>query len=224
VFEFAKDFKPTVVVLGGDLHDWSAVCHWIADQSRHLGGETIEKNYKELRDVLLNPLQAAVGKKTRKIFIRGNHEAWLDKAIELNPNGRGYWELDRNIDVDRFNMELLPFNKAYKVNDNLCYIHGLYVNEYHAKKTVLAYHTSVIYGHVHTVQSHTIVSPVDSDKFYKGQAVGCLCNLNPHYAEHRPNAWINGFNYAYVDDDGSFEDYTVIMVKNKFWGLGRKYR
>jgi hypothetical protein len=222
VLDFAQDFKPTKVLLGGDLHDWTSVCHWLADQSRHLGGDTIERNYEELHKVLLKPLQRAVGK-VRKIFIPGNHENWIEKAVQADPNGMGYWSLDRNIAVDKFNMVILPYNQAWVVNDHLCYIHGLYVNEYHAKKTVMAYHKSVIYGHVHTVQSHVLTSPVDTTKFYKGQAVGCLCSLNPHYAQHRPNAWVNGFNYAYVDDDGSFEDYTVTIVKNKFWALGRRY-
>lgn len=223
VMEFARDFKPTKVVLGGDLHDWTAVCHWIADQSRHLQGESIKQNYAELERVLLKPLQKAVGG-TRKILIPGNHERWLEQAIQLEPNGAEYWRLEDNVKLREYNIQLLKFNQAWQANKNLVYIHGLYTNDSHAKKTVNAYHTSVIYGHCHTVQSYTMVSPVDSDKFYKGQAVGCLCKLNPHYAENRPNAWVNGFSYAYVDEDGTFEDYPVVMVKGKFWALGRRYK
>ena len=116
-------------------------------------------------------------------------------------------------------------NVPFKAGPNLVYIHGTYTNEFHAKKTVLAYHSSVIYGHLHTIQTHMLVSPIDSDKFYKASCVGCLCHLNPHYNRNRPNAWVNGFSYAYVDKKtGTFNDFTPIIVKGNFWAEGRRYR
>lgn len=221
VFEFVQDFKPDVVILGGDIHDWTSVCHWISDQSRALDGGTVFENYQELREVVLNPLKRA-SPHSKKIYITGNHEDWLRKAGEMQPNGRQYWGLEDNLkDVG---IKIVPINIAYEANKNLVYIHGVYVNEFHAKKTVLAYHTSVIYSHTHDVQSYTMVSPVNITHFYKASSVGCLCNLNPHYNQNRPNKWVNGFNFCYVNDDGSFHDTQVIIVKNKFWANGRFYK
>ena len=57
VFEFIKDFKPDKIILVGDMHDWTAVSHWIADQSRNLDGGIIQENYAELHKILLNPLK-----------------------------------------------------------------------------------------------------------------------------------------------------------------------
>lgn len=218
VMEFIQDFKPTKVILGGDCHDWTAVSMWVKDQSRHLDGGIIQENYEELKEKLLRPVKLAAPR-AEIVYLKGNHEEWIEKALQANPNGRGYWELEKNIS----GVTWVDVNKPHAVNENLVYIHGLYTNEFHAKKTVNAYHTSVIYGHVHTMQSYMMVSPVDSSKFYKAQAVGCLCALNPEYMKNRPNAWVNGFNFAYVEEE-TFEDYTVIMVKNKFWANGRKYR
>jgi len=220
VMEFIQDFRPTIVVLGGDLHDWTAVSHWIADQSRYLDGGVIAENYAQLKSVLLTPVMAAAPD-AKVVYLKGNHEEWIDMALRIQPNGRGYWELERNVPEE---IQIIQVNMPYAVNSNLVYIHGLYTNEYHAKKTVNAYHTSVIYGHVHTVQSYMMVSPVDSTKFYKGQSVGCLCHLNPMFMKNKPSAWINGFSYAYVDDDDSFQDEPVIIVKNKFWANGRRYQ
>lgn len=223
ILEFAHDFKPNRVILGGDLHDWTSVSAWVADQSRALDGGTITSNYEELHKHLLNPIQKAVGN-TEKIFLVGNHEYRLQLAASINPNGRGFWELEKNIDLKKFNMKVVPLNMPYRVNANLLFIHGIYTNLYHARKTVEAYHVSVLYGHCHTFQEHMLVSPIDKDQFYTGQAIGCLCNLNPGFMKNRPNAWVNGFCYGYTGENDSFQYVPVVIVHNKFYAEGRRYK
>jgi hypothetical protein len=61
--------------------------------------------------------------------------------------------------------------------------------------------------------------------FYKGQSCGCLCNLNPDFMKNRPNKWVNGFNYCYLDEEsGLFWDTQVTIVDGKFYTMGRRYR
>jgi predicted phosphodiesterase len=221
IFNFIEDWKPTKIILGGDMHDWSSVSQWLGDQSRALDGGTILDNYRELRTVLLDPL-SKIARHSEIIYLTGNHEYWLQQAANINPNGRGYWNLDKNI--GRTNVKIIPVNMPYRLNSNLVFIHGLYTCVYHAKKTVDAFHISVIYGHLHTFQSHTLVSPIDNEQFYTGQAIGCLCNLNPGYMKNRPNAWVNGFCYGYTGENDSFQYVPVVIVHNKFWAEGRRYK
>jgi len=223
VFEFIHDFKPDKVILGGDLHDWGSVSTWLADQSRILDGGMIKQNYEELRNVLFNPLQVAAGH-AEKIFLTGNHEYRLIQAASINPNGRGFWELENNIDFKSYNMKLIPVNLPYRLNSNLIFIHGIFTNLYHARKTVESYHISVLYGHCHTFQSFTMVSPIDNEQFFTGQAIGCLCHLNPTFMKNRPNAWVNGFAYGYTGDRDSFQYIPAVVVRNQFWAEGRKYK
>jgi len=221
VFEFAQDFKPDTVILGGDMHDWTAVSLWIADQSRALDGGTIMENYEQLHQRLLKPLSKAVPK-AKQIYIVGNHEDWLRKASQINPNGRGYWELEKNLPAG---IQIVPQNQAYHINERLCYLHGLYTTKYHAFQTVHAVHKTVLYGHSHDIQRYTDISPVDVEQFFTGASCGCLCTLNPSYMKNKPNRWVNGFNYAYVDDKTEeFSETQVYVVHNKFWALGRRYK
>ena len=221
VFEFIEDFKPTIVILGGDAHDWPSVCHWIADQSRVLEGGTIARNYEELKNVVLMPL-TYVTQRAKKIYLKGNHERWLDLAIELNPNGKGFWELEHNLPKE---YQILGENVPFGAGPHLYYIHGIYVNKHHAASTVAAYDKSVIYGHTHDVQSFMHISPVDIKQFKTAQSAGCLCTMNPHYMRNKPNKWVNGFNFAYVDKQtGFFSFVQVYIVDNKFWANGRKYK
>src|SRR5271169_5181684 len=81
VCEFAQDFKPTTIIFGGDTHDFTSVCHWIADQSRALVGGTVMQNYKELISVGITPFFKAAPK-AKFIYLTGNHEDWIRQAIE----------------------------------------------------------------------------------------------------------------------------------------------
>ena len=221
IWEFVEDFKPTISILGGDAHDWTAVSQWIADQSRALDGGTIKQNYRELNSTVLQPLSVAAPK-AKKIFLEGNHEDWLRKASLINPNGREYWELEKNLPKD---IKIVPFNQAYHVNKNLCYLHGLYTTKYHAYQTVHAVHKTVLYGHSHDIQRYTDVSPIDVEQFYTGASCGCLCTLNPSYLKNRPNRWVNGFNFCYVDTKTEeFSETQVYIIRNAFWANGRRYK
>lgn len=221
VFEFIADFKPTEIILGGDCHDWTAVSAWVADQSRALVGGTVAQNYRELEMVVILPLRKAAPK-AKIIFLTGNHEDWLRKAKEADPNLSGYVELEKNLPKD---IQIIPLNQAYHINEHLCYLHGLYTTKYHAFQTVHAVHKSVLYGHVHTVQRYTDISPVDVTQFYTGASCGCLCTLNPSFMKNRPNSWVNGFNYCYVDNKTKeFSETQVYIIRNKFRAEGRLYK
>ena len=221
VMQFIQDFKPTEVVIGGDAHDWSAVSAWVADQSRALVGGTIAQNYAELVSVVLRPLRKAAPQ-AKFIFLTGNHEDWLRKAKEADPNLSGYVELEKNLPKE---IQIIPLNQAYHVNEHLCYLHGLYTTKYHAFQTVHACHKSVLYGHTHDIQRYTDISPVDVSTFYTGASCGCLCTLNPSFMKNKPNRWVNGFSYCYVDNKTKeFSETQVYIVHNKFWALGRRYK
>jgi len=224
IFKFISDFKPDVIVLMGDVHDWTPAAEWIGNQSLSLTIQTIKKCYEELHRVLLDPLREITKGKTQIKYLKGNHEYWLERAMALNANGIGYWGLEENIDTARYNLHIVPVNVPYRPCTNLIYIHGVYTNEYHAKKTVQAYHTSVLYGHTHDVQSHTVVSPIDVTHFYKGASTGCLCNLNPTYMKNKPNKWVHGFNFCYINEKTeAFHDTQVYIVNGGFWANGKYY-
>jgi predicted phosphodiesterase len=221
VFEFIQDFKPTEIILGGDVHDWTAVCAFVTDQSRALDGGTLAENYVALTRTVLQPCHKAAPK-AKIVYLVGNHEDWLRKAANADPNLRGFIELEENLPKD---IQIIPVNQAYHVNEHLCYLHGLYTTKYHAFQTVHAVHKTVLYGHTHDVQRYTDISPVDISQFYTGASCGCLCTMNPSYLKNRPNRWVNGFNFAYVDDKTKeFSETQVYIIRNKFWANGRRYK
>jgi hypothetical protein len=222
VFQFIKDFKPHIVVLGGDIHDFPSVSPWLANQSRAWIGGTLKENYAEMVKEVFEPLAKATrGREVQIVYLEGNHEWRLRRAVELEPNGEGYWNLEKNIPVS---VKLLAMNVPYKASIHLYYVHGDKIGKHHSAQMSAMWRKSVLYGHVHDVQVTTDVSPIDVSELYKAASVGCLCTLNPLFMKNRPNRWVNGFNYAYIDDaTGTFADVQVYIINGQFIANGRRY-
>jgi len=223
VLNFIYDFKPHKIILNGDIHDFTAASHWIANQSLHLDHGTIMDNYRELQEILLEPLRM-VAPYAEIIYCQGNHEDWLNQTAAINPNGRGYWEMDRNIDLKRYNMTLVPLNTPYQAAPHLFFLHGIYTNKYHARQTVEVYQTNIFYGHTHDRQVYTVVAPINKLP-QKGASCGCLTTRKPKWLRNRPNRWVHGLSYYYVNEEsGYFNDYFVHIIDGKFMVNGLEYK
>ncbi len=221
VMRFIEDFKPTTIILGGDVHEFGAVSHWVCDQSRALDFGTIKEAYNQIDKEIIVPL-GKVARKASKIYLTGNHEDWLRKASEADPNLRGYVELEKNIKGD---WKILPLNVPYKASRHLYYLHGVYTNLYHARKHVEAYQKTILYGHCHDTQSYTHISPIDVKHVIKGQSCGCLCHMNPAYMKNKPQKWVNAISIAYVEEKtGFFWDYLIYIIDGRFVWNGRIYK
>jgi len=220
VYEFIQDFKPDITILGGDIGEFGPVNHWLADQSKYLDTGIIIEHYAQLKLDVFNPIKKATPK-SEKIFLEGNHENWIHLATAQDPNLRGYIELAKNIPSE---YKIIPLNRPYRMNENLAVIHGAYTGMYHARQTVEAYMTSILYGHNHTFQTFTKVSPIDNERFYTAMSIGSLCELNPGFMKNRPNAWINGLAYGYLGERNTFSVVSVVIVRNRFHAEGRYYK
>jgi predicted phosphodiesterase len=218
VLEFIKDFKPDRTVFGGDTLDLAFLSHW----NELSPGKWIAHDVQEDFD--------AVGKIIDKVkescpqidYLIGNHEHWLTQFTDKFPYLRGSLDLKRGLKTEERGINLVPLNKSLKIG-HLHFLHGIYCNDQHAKKTVLAYQRCVRYGHTHDYQVYSIISPMDTHKVYNAMSCGCLCNRNAEFMHGKPNKWLHGFYVAYIQDNGDFTDYFVPIIRNKFAWAGKIY-
>ncbi|MCX5781776.1 MAG: metallophosphoesterase [Elusimicrobia bacterium] len=216
ILRYVKQNRPDVFILGGDNMNFDAVDHWLHEKGlvRQLEGKRILAEYEGFKNDIFNPLEELLPKTCRKIWLNGNHEDWVKLAIDRNPQGEGYWEIENNLHLKDKGWEVYEYGKYVKVGKVL-FVHGQYTNQYHSKKTVDVFERNVVYGHTHTFQVYTKITPVENEP-HTGMSIPVACELNPDYMRNRPNAWVNGFLTFYIYDTGYFNLYPIVAINGEF--------
>jgi len=208
VYQFLKDFRPDYLVLGGDQMDFGCISHHNKGKVRLTENARLRKDYKEFQENILDKLEESVSNKCKKYFMIGNHEYWIERLVDDNPQLEGLVEVDRNLDLEDW--EIVSFNKTLTIGE-INFIHGIWCNKYHAEKNIRIYNKNIFSGHLHTSQTFTVVSPINSLP-RQGVSIGCLCNKNMDYMHEKPSAWVHQFLYWYELPDSTFRYYIVTII------------
>jgi hypothetical protein len=210
ILRFTEDFDPDVFVFGGDNMDCEPVTRWVTNRSTKIEGKRLKADYAGFTRDVLDPLP--ISQDCRRIFHLGNHEDWVAQYEECHPEIQGFIGVRENLDLSAW--EVYDYGDTSQVG-KLYFHHGEYCLQFHANKMATIFHRNLAYGHMHTSQAHTIVSPLDSEA-HTAVSIPCACGLNPHYSRNRPNAWVSGFAVFHIAPDGLFNLYPVIAVDGKF--------
>lgn len=208
VFEFLKDFKPHYVVLGGDQLDFGCISHHNKGKVRLTENARLKRDYRGFQTDIIDKLNKYTSSRCEKYFMIGNHEYWIDRLLDDNPQLEGLVEIENNLDLKGY--KIIPFNSSLSIGE-INFIHGIWASKYHAEKNIRIYNKNIFSGHVHTNQVFTVVSPINNLP-RQGVSVGCLCNKNMQYMYKKPSAWINQFMYWYELEDGTFRYYLATIL------------
>jgi hypothetical protein len=222
LMKFAQDFKPDIWIEGGDNLDCGPVSHWLQDKKLSLSNLDLSRDTDEYTKLVLDPLKQVKSIK-RRYWMIGNHEMWLSQLAEKHPGIQNVLSVDNLLDLS--NWQIIGQGGHVKLG-KLYFIHGdtLPSGTQMAHQAVVRYEHSIRFGHFHTSQSATKYSALSAKDVKTGVAVPGLCRRNPNYLLNKPNQWSQGFNWGYIHADGTFTDYTTIIVNNRFTALGRTYR
>lgn len=210
---FIKDFKPDHVILGGDTLDCGSVSHHRADKAGALEGLRILTEAKELREKVIAPLEKQV--KGRLVYHYGNHEDWLNDLVDKVPSLEGVVSVEALLKLSS-QWEVIPTGGFSKLG-KLIFMHGDQISggQHHAAQAVANWEGNVRFGHFHTYQTATKTTPVDVNG-HTGISVPCLCQKRTKYGNGKPNKWMQGFLWGYVNGPGGcFADYVSVIVNGK---------
>jgi predicted MPP superfamily phosphohydrolase len=221
VLKFIEDFKPHIIVLGGDTFDLNYFSRWAEMSPNALSGDKFKADMEWGNDFLDKIESRMVKKRPRKIFIEGNHEERIRRFIDKYPYLNEMLALKRELHIEERKWEWIAENNYAKVG-KLYYVHGHYTNKYHSEKHLRVYGKNIRYGHKHDTQMYMTVSPIDYHR-RTARSIPCLCTTNPAFLRSRPNSWINGFQYAHIAEDGNFYESVPLIQGDKFIAEGRKY-
>ncbi len=222
IFDFIKEFKPDHMLLVGDIINNDPFSHWEKKSPGRAKKMPLPiKYFAHANANFYLPLRETIGKDCVTTHWEGNHEYWARRAIEEMPEGEGYWEAWNNIEeIDQW-----VSSKMFARLGKLYFTHGDVMNAgmYHAKKLLGYFRRSIRYGHYHDTSSWSDTSPIDIKDRHTAKCCGTLEKFNPAFMTNRPHDWQHCFTYGYVKPDGTFHDYSVNIVDNKFIVHGKEW-
>jgi len=204
----AKWYKPDEVIILGDFLDCEPVSHWNRKNLRERNGMNMAADFA-VANKYLDRIQAICSKVT---YIRGNHEKWLDDAMDEAPELAGLLDLDINLRFKERKIRDIPFNGIYSLG-HLSFTHGLYTTSHHALKHAEKFGRSIVYGHLHDIQMAISVSPIDIHEKHMGLSLGCLAAVNPRFMRNRPSNWQHCVGVGLIRPDGNFNINPVIISR-----------
>ena len=220
--QFAADFKPDHIILGGDMLDCGCISHHNHGKPGATEGFKLLADAKELQKALIRPVEAL--KPKTLTYITGNHEDWLTDLVDQIPALEGIVDVRSVLNLGE-KWKVVPVGEAHRLG-KLVLIHGDQIKggENCAKWATVAYEKNVRFGHFHTYQVFTKTSAV-LDNGHTGVAVPCLCKKGPKYGGGSPNRWVQGFLWGYVDPkpSGLFNDYVSVIVDGRATINGKTY-
>lgn len=219
---FVKDYQPDTVVLLGDQLNASSISHWNDDKPRNKEGirliDEMDLHALEVLDMIDRYVPNA-----RRIWHKGNHERFIDDFLLKHPELEGIVDPVKYLRLKDRGWEVYDHKELSRVG-KVYFTHGEYATgKYHARRMLDLYQRNIRYGHRHTYEVAIGTSAADQKDFHTAVAVPCLANLNPSYAQNKPNNWINGFLWGENTKSGAFTDQVAIMVDNKYLFGGKVY-
>lgn len=228
VLQFIPDFRPNLVILNGDLLNFTGVAkydpipHYTVTLSDEIetARRIINKVVKIVRQS--NPIVEIV-------WIKGNHEFRLEKFLathatpvaELKIDGEYLISIEKIFNTKELGIKTVPYQRDFKIGDVIVE-HGDLVRKhagYTAKGMFESRGESGISGHTHRAGYY---SRTRAGKTYFWIEQGCLCNLEPepHYAR-RPD-WAHSFVIAYQNKKQVFPQ-LIPIFNNSFVVNGKLY-
>lgn len=210
-----RDWKPTHLVLNGDIADFFSISFWEKDpRKRDLANEI-----QVVREFLATLRRQFP--KVEIVYKLGNHEERWERYLRVKaPEVLGVqdFEIDRILRFADHGVQIVTDCRPIRAG-HLNIIHG---HEFRWGITSPVNPARGFYqrgkecclgGHLHQTSSHNEKSM--NDTIIACWSTGALCDLKPDYAPM--NKWNHGFATVELDREASFEVHNYRFVNGRFY-------
>lgn len=208
------------LIINGDFADFASV-------SLHEDGEprpAFAEECERVVDVLAD-LRRRMGRRPIH-YCEGNHENRLARWVGRRaPELRGVMTWQSMLRLDDLGITSSPYGAVHKIG-HLGFTHGVYAGESYCRQHLLRYGTSIVIGHCHRAQIHTVpVAGPDSSQHARGAfGIPCLAPVDDCDYIRGPTGWTQGHGEAWIErDTGRFTVDVVIYSAQRFWRGGKCY-
>ena len=216
--------KPDAYIDLGDVGEWEAFSAWKFKRKKAPPLEYLIDDFnKDVIDVNrgMDMIDESLDKvKCKEKYItEGNHDNWLNYAVEKYPYIPQY-RFASAVNLKDRGYEYYQFGRHLKLG-KLYFYHGhQYGGMYHSANHLRKMGCNVMYGHWHDLQ-HMTATHVDGPK--AAWSIGCLKDMKPKANEWLANRAINWAHaFAIVDffRGGLFTVHIIQIINGKtsLWG------
>lgn len=161
-------------------------------------------------------------------YLEGNHELRVDKEIIKwtirNPRDAKYfqdmWGIETHLQLAKRGIRFIKRGQFYdklKIAGtidlgNCLARHGTRVGKYAAHKTVESFSTNVVFGHTHRM---AMATKKTSKRACYAWSFGCLCSLQPLYADTDITDWVHGYGIQIVSKRKEFLTLQIPIIDGK---------
>jgi len=216
--------KPDAYVDLGDVGEWEAFSAWKFKRKKAPPLEYLIKDFdKDVKDVNkgMDQIDESLDKANckEKYITEGNHDNWLNLAVEKYPYIPQY-RFASAVKLSDRGYKYIPFGKHLKLG-KLYFYHGhQYGGQYHAANHIRKLGCNIMYGHWHDLQQMSMTH-MDGPK--SAWSIGCLKDMGPKSNEWLDNRRINWAHaFAIVDfyARGLFTVHIIQIINGRtsLWG------
>ena len=216
--------KPDAYIDLGDVGEWHAFSAWRFKRKKAPPLEYLIDDFdKDVKDVNsgMDQIDESLDKAncTEKYITEGNHDNWLNMAVEKYPYIPQYRFASAVKLADR-GYKYYQFGRHLKMG-KLYFYHGhQYGGQYHTANHIRKLGCNIMYGHWHDLQQMSMTH-MDGPK--SAWSIGCLKDMGPKSNEWLANRRINWAHaFAIVDfyKGGLFTVHIIQMINGKtsLWG------
>lgn len=207
---------------GGDQNDNEEISHHNKSKILFRSPGSYARNTQLFDEKVLTPIERALPKSASRVWIEGNHDDWENQLVQEQPELMGTVERRLLLRLDKRGWLFVPVGHVFNLG-KLKVIHGETLTGLgnqaaanHALRAVLAYGSSVLYGHIHSPQSAARIAPFSQRDKHMAWCSPIGGKTNPSYLRNKPTAWVNGFTFVDVRANGHFNVLPIVVIRGQF--------
>ena len=216
--------KPDIYVDLGDIGEWSAFSAWKYKRKKAPPLEfMIPDMDADVDDVnkCMNQIDESLDKVNckEKYITEGNHDNWLNMAVEKYPYISQY-KFATAVDLKGRGYTYYPFGKHLKIG-KLYFYHGhQYGGQYHTANHLRKLGCNIMYGHWHDIQQ---MSATHMDGAKSAWSIGCLKDMSDEansWLGNRRINWAHAFAIVDFYKNGLFTVHIIQIINGQtsLWG------
>ena len=216
--------KPDAYVDLGDVGEWNAFSAWKFKRRKAPPLEYLIEDFEQdVKDVNrgMDMVDESLDKANcnEKYITEGNHDNWLNMAVEKYPYIPQY-KFKNAVNLADRGYTYYPMGKFLKLG-KLFFYHGhQFGGQYHADNHLRKKGCNVMYGHWHDLQQHSVTH---HDGAKSAWSIGCLKDMSPKandWLQYRDVNWAHAFAIVDFFEKGLFTVHIIQIINGKtcLWG------